>query len=323
MGRFLAGRLLQAGSIVLLATALTFFILHAAPGEPLVHSLENPSVRPEVREMQRRAFGLDRPVADQFVLFVRNVARGDLGWSFSHNRPVRAVLATAIPRTLLLMSVALIASFALGIALGVLQGMRRRSTVDRLLTGVSLLFFSMPEFWLALVMMAAFAYWLPLFPTSGMCDPVLCSYFTPWQRAIDVGRHLVLPATTLTLLTAAGIARFQRSAVLDTVHQDYVRTARAKGLPEGHVVRRHILRNALVPVITMIGLAIPLLLGGAVFVESVFAWPGMGLVVVNGIMTRDYALVTSAVIIGSALVSIGSLVADVLHAIVDPRVRTV
>lgn len=322
MARFLAGRLLQAGSIVLLATALTFFILHAAPGEPLLNSLENPSVRPEVRDMQRRAFGLDRPVTEQFVLFVRNVARGDLGWSFSHNRPVRAVLATAVPRTLLLMTVALLASFALGIALGVVQGMRRHSMVDRVLTGTSLLFFSVPDFWLALVMMAAFAYWLPIFPTSGMCDPVLCAYFTPWQRTVDVARHLVLPATTLTLLTAAGIARFQRSAVLDTVHQDFVRTARAKGLPEGRVVRRHILRNALVPVITMVGLAIPLLLGGAVFVESVFAWPGMGLVVVNGILTRDYALVTSAVIIGSALVSIGSLVADLLHALVDPRVRT-
>jgi peptide/nickel transport system permease protein len=322
MGRFLAGRLLQAGSVVLVATALTFVLLHAAPGEPLLGSLENPSVRPEVREMQRRAFGLDRPVGEQLILFVRNVARGDLGWSFSHNRPVRAVLATAIPRTLLLMSVALVASFAAGIALGVLQGMRRRTPVDRLLTATSLMFYSMPDFWLALAMAAAFAHWLPLFPTSGMCDPVMCAYLTPWRRALDVGRHLVLPAATLTLLTAAGIARFQRAAVLDAVHQDYVRTARAKGLPERRVVTRHVLRNALVPVITMIGLAIPVLLGGAVFVEFVFAWPGMGLVVVNGIMTRDYALVTSAVIIGSALVSIGSLVADILHAALDPRVRT-
>jgi peptide/nickel transport system permease protein len=321
MARLLARRLLQAGSVVAIATALTFFLLHAAPGEPLLGSLERANVHPSVIEAQRRQFGLDKPVVEQFALYVRNVARGDFGWSFSHNRPVRDVFGAAIPNTLLLMSIALVASFALGIALGVIQGMRRRTVADRALTATSLFFYSMPDFWLALVMALVFARLIPIFPTAGMCDPVLCSYLGPWARALDVGRHLVLPATTLTLLTAAGIARFQRSAVLDATHQDYVRTARAKGASERRVIARHVLRNALLPVITLFGLLLPAILGGSVFVESVFAWPGMGLIIVQGIVMRDYALVTSAVIIGSALVSAGSLLADLLYAAVDPRVR--
>lgn len=321
MGRFLARRLLQAGSVVLLATALTFFLLHAAPGDPFASVLEHPSVRPEVREAQRRLYGLDRPVVEQFVRYVANAARGDFGWSFSHSRPVRDVLATAIPNTLLLMAVALVLAFALGISLGVLQGMRRGSPADRALTGISLFFYSMPDFWLAWMMMLVFAYWLPIFPTSGMCDPVWCAHFSPGRRALDVAFHMVLPVSTLALLSAAGIARFQRSAILDAVHQEFVRTARAKGATERRVTVHHVLRNALLPVITLIGLTLPLLLAGAVFVEAVFAWPGMGLVVVRGILTRDYALVTSAVIVGSALVSLGSLLADALYAVADPRVR--
>jgi peptide/nickel transport system permease protein len=321
MGRRLARRLLQAGSVVLLATALTFFLLHAAPGDPFASVLESSAIRPEVREAQRRAFGLDRPVAEQFVRYVANVARGDFGWSFSHSRPVRDVLASAIPNTLLLMSVALVFAFAVGISLGLLQGMRRGSATDRALTGVSLFFYSMPDFWLAWMMMLVFAYWIPLFPTSGMCDPVWCAHFSPVQRALDVARHMVLPVTTLTLVSAAGIARFQRAAMLDAAHREFVRTARAKGASERRVTLHHVLRNALLPVITLIGLTLPLLLAGAVFVESIFAWPGMGLVVFRGILQRDYALVTSAVIVGSALVSLGSLLADVLYAAADPRVR--
>ncbi len=179
----------------------------------------------------------------------------------------------------------------------------------------------MPDFWLAWMMMLVFAYWIPLFPTSGMCDPVWCAYLSPARRALDIARHMVLPVATLTLVSAAGIARFQRSAILDAAHQDFVRTARAKGATERRVTMHHVLRNALLPVITLIGLTLPLLLAGAVFVESIFAWPGMGLVVVRGILQRDYALVTSAVIVGSALVTLGSLLADLLSAAADPRVR--
>jgi peptide/nickel transport system permease protein len=217
--------------------------------------------------------------------------------------------------------VALAASFVLGIMMGVAQARRRGTPLDWGLSALSLLFYSMPDFWLALMMLFSFAYLIPLFPATGICDPVLCDYFTFWQRLGDRVRHLVLPAGTLTLLTAAGIARYQRAAVLDVAQEDFVRTARAKGVDERLITLHHVLRNALLPIITLVGLTLPVLLGGAVFVEKVFAWPGMGYVTVNAIATRDYPLVTAAVIVGSVVAAVGSLVADLLYALADPRVR--
>jgi peptide/nickel transport system permease protein len=171
------------------------------------------------------------------------------------------------------------------------------------------------------MMLLVFAYRLRLFPVTGMFDPVMFPVMGFWERVGDVLWHLVLPASTLALLAAAAVARFQRAALLDVARQDFVRVARAKGLSEGRVLRRHVLRNALLPVITLFGLALPALLGGAVFVEKVFSWPGMGTLTVDAIGARDYPLVTAAVIVGSALVTLGSLVADVLYALADPRVR--
>jgi peptide/nickel transport system permease protein len=247
--------------------------------------------------------------------------RGDLGYSTSQRRPVGAVLATALPNTLLLMMVALGASFAMGIAIGVFQAVRRGTGPDRLLGGATLFFYSMPDFWLALMMMLTFAYWIPLFPVTGMVDAVMYPYWPFWRRFLDRAHHLVLPALTLTLLTAAVIARYQRAAMLDVAHDDYVRTARAKGLAERVIVRRHALRNALLPIITLFGLAFPALLGGTVFVERIFSWPGMGFLTFTAIMTRDYHLVTGSVIVGSVMVVVGSLLADVLYAAADPRLR--
>ncbi len=322
MRRYLARRLVQGVGIVFLVATLTFFLIHLAPGDPFSSTLESPLVTEAVRERWRAAYGLDRPVIEQYWLYLRNVARGDFGYSYSLHQPVSSVLAVAVPRTLLLMAVALVASFAAGMALGILQAIRRGSALDHTLTGVSLFFYSMPDFWLAVMMMLVFAYWIPVFPTSGIVDPVLHDYLGFWGRVGDVAAHLVLPAATLTLLSAAGIARYQRAAILDVAHQDFVRVARAKGIGERRVVLRHVLRNALLPVITLVGLAFPALLGGAVFVETVFAWPGMGFLAVNAIATRDYPLVVAAVIIGSVMVTAGNLLADLLYAVVDPRLRT-
>jgi peptide/nickel transport system permease protein len=319
--RLLAGRLLQGAVIVVLVTTITFFLIHLVPGDPFASTLESPYLTEAHRARLRALYGLDRPVAEQFVRYVGAVARGDLGWSFSLRRPVADALLDALPNTLLLMGVSLVLSFALGIALGVWQGVRRGSAADRLLGGAALFFYSMPDFWLALMAMLVFAYWVPIFPVAGMTDPVMFPYLGFWGRIGDVLSHLALPALTLTLLTAAGVARYQRAAVLDVVRQDFVRTARAKGLPERLVVTRHLLRNALLPTITLLGLSVPALFGGAVFVERVFAWPGMGLLAVNAIATRDYPLVTASVIVASATVVAGSILADLLYAVADPRLR--
>ena len=321
MRRYLADRLLQALTVVLLVTTLTFTLVHLAPGDPVASALQRPGVTEAVRQQWRTSFGLDRPIAEQYLRWVGNVARGELGFSFSHRRPVRDVLSDALPRTLLLASLAILASFALGIVVGVLQAERVGSARDRWLGRVLLLLYSVPDFWFALVVLLLFSYWLPIFPPGGIVDPVMHDYMSSGGRVVDRLRHLVLPVLTLTLLTAASIARYQRAALLETLASDWMRTALAKGLPWRRAVRRHAFRNALLPTITLAGLALPSLTAGAVFVEKVFSWPGMGLVTVNAIAARDYPLVTAGVLVMSIAVAIGALFADVAVAVADPRIR--
>jgi peptide/nickel transport system permease protein len=321
MRALVARRLLQAAVIVAIAATTTFLLVQLAPGDPLGDLVENPRVPLEVRERLRARWGLDRPIHEQYVLYVRNLARGDLGWSFSQNRPVADAVIDALPNTLLLMGVALIGAFALGMTAGVIRAGRRGSMADRALGAGTLVFYSMPDFWLAIMAMLVFAYWVPVFPTSGMTTAVLYDYLSPAGKLIDRLKHLVLPATTLVLLLAAIIARYQRAAFLDVATQDFVRTARAKGLTERAVLWRHVLRNALLPVITLLGLSLPMLVGGSVFIEQVFAWPGMGRLAVGAIAARDHALVMAVVLMGSGLVTLGSLLADLLYVVADPRLR--
>jgi peptide/nickel transport system permease protein len=264
---------------------------------------------------------LDRPIAAQYVCYVRSVVSGDLGYSVSQQRPVRDILIDYVPRTLELMFLGLVGAFALGIALGVLEARHRGTILDWGSRGASLFFYSMPDFWLALMLALLFAYWLPLFPISGIEDVFAAPTNRWWQQAADHLHHLVLPVMTLTLMTAAGIARFQRAAMLDVVRLDFVVTARAKGVAEGTIARHHVLRNALLPVITLAGLTLPSLLGGAVLVELIFSWPGMGYVTAMAVGSRDYALVTSSVLVTSALVVVGTIAADLLYALADPRMR--
>ncbi len=319
MRRYIAGRLLQSLVVVLLVAAASFFLAHLAPGGPF--ALDDSRITEAVRAHWRTQFGLDRPLPEQFGRFLLGLFRGELGYSFSRRAPVGDALAAAIPRTLLLMGVALALSIGAGVALGVYQAVRRGRPTERVLNGVSLFFYSLPDFWLALMMLLAFSYWLPVFPAGGIIDASVHEYLGFWGRVWDRLRHLVLPATSLALLTTAAIARYQRAAMLDVVELDFVRTARAKGLPERSVVGRHALRNALLPVITLIGLALPALVGGAVFVETVFSWPGMGRLAAEAIAARDYPLITATVAVGGVTVTLGSLLADVLYALADPRVR--
>jgi peptide/nickel transport system permease protein len=319
--RFIARRLAQAAVIVAIVAAITFTLIHLAPGDPFSAVMDNPNVGEKIRETLRTQYGLDRPLPEQFVKYIGALAHGELGWSFSHQRPVAEVLATALPNTLLLMGVALVGSFALGILVALIQVARRGSLTDKTLSGVSLFFFSMPDFWLALLALLAFTYWLPIFPVGGSVDPIMHEYLGWGGRIVDRLKHLALPALTLTLLAAASVARYQRAALLDVLPADYIRTARLKGLTERQILRRHALRNALLPIITLIGLSFPALLTGAFFIEKIFAWPGMGLAVVGAIGTRDYPLVVGGVIIGSIMVTLGSLLADLLYAWADPRLR--
>jgi peptide/nickel transport system permease protein len=319
--RYIGGRLVQAVVIVAIVATITFALIHLAPGDPFSAVLDNPNVNERVRATLRAQYGLDRPLPEQFVRYIGQLAQGDLGWSFSHDRPVAEVLATTLPNTLLLMAIALTGSFAVGILIALVQVARRASTTDHVLSAVSLFFFSMPDFWLAILALLAFTYWFPLFPVGGAVDPVMHDYMGLGGRIVDRLRHLALPALTLTVLAAPGVARYQRAALLDVLPADYIRTARLKGLTERQILRRHALRNALLPIISLLGLSFPALLTGAFFIEKIFAWPGMGLAVVNAIGTRDYPLVVGGVILGSIMVTAGSLLADLLYAWADPRLR--
>ena len=320
MRRYLAARLAQSVIVVFLVTTISFFLIRLAPGDPFSF-VGDFSMSQAVRNQLRAQFGYNRPLIEQFTLFLGNVARGRLGYSQSMHRYVGDVMAEVLPRTLLLMSIALVLSFAIGIIVGAWQAVRRGSWFDRSLSGVLLLFYSIPDFWLALMALLAFGYWLPIFPAGGMTDQIMHEYMSLGGRIRDVAAHLVLPSLTLALLSAAGIARYQRAALLDVLPQDFVRTARAKGLGERAVVLKHALRNALLPVVTLLGLTLPTLVGGTFFVEKVFAWPGMGYVAANAIQSRDYDLVTGSVIVGGIMVTLGSLLADLLYAVADPRLR--
>lgn len=319
MRRLIAVRALHAVVVLFLVTTIAFFLLHLAPGDPF--SLDNPAIPPEVSARMRAQFGYDRPVPEQFARYLGRVAQGDFGYSHMLRVPVARALGDAIPRTLLLMGSALVLSFSLGIWLGVFEARHHGTTKAHAANGASLFVYSLPDFWLALMILLTFAYWIPALPPGGMKDPVMHDYMTPWQAALDVARHLALPLLTLTLIISAVVARFQRSALFDTLPLEFMRAARAKGVPEPDLVRRHALRNSLLPMITLAGFAFPALLGGSVFVERVFNWPGMGLLVVNAIAQRDYALVVGAVVLGGFLVTLGNLLADIAYGWADPRVR--
>ena len=321
MPTYLVRRVVLALVTTAAAVALTFALVHLAPGEPFVAGAEERFVPPETVARLRERFGLDRPLGAQFVRYVANVARGDLGESFTRRRPVAAVLGEALPNTLLLGGVALLLSFALGLGLGIAQATRSGSWADAALSTLALALASVPAFWLGLMLLLVFGEWLHWLPVAGMTDVVAGPAPGLAHRVLDVARHLVLPALTLALVNAAAVARFHRAAMLEALGADFVRAARARGLGEARILLAHAFRAALAPAITLAGLSVPALLTGAVLVESVFGWPGMGRVAYEAIFARDYNVITGVAVVTGVLVALGNLLADLGVAAADPRVR--
>ncbi|HSQ28645.1 MAG TPA: ABC transporter permease [Gemmatimonadaceae bacterium] len=319
MRRRLVARLWQSLIVVFIVTTISFFLIRLVPGDPF--SYEDPHITPEIRARWRAQFGYDRPLIEQYVRYIGSAAHGQLGYSIRARESVASVVGRAVPRTLLLTGLALALSLVLGVIIGVLQAVHRNGWFDRISSGVLLTLYSLPDFWGALMAMLIFAFWWPVLPPGRMVDPLLHDYMSPLAAAVDRLRHLILPVGSLTLMIMAGITRYQRAALLDILPADYIRTARAKGVSERGVIWRHALRSALAPMIALLGVMFPALLGGALFVEKVFNWPGMGLVAAQAIGASDYDVVVATVVIGSVMVVLGNLIADVLHAAVDPRVR--
>jgi peptide/nickel transport system permease protein len=314
-------RRIAAGlAIVFVTVSLSFFAIHLAPGRPFMPFDERP-MNPIVVHRLEHIYGLDRPLAVQYVLYFAALGRGEMGESFSQRRPVAQAIASAVPNTLLLTSTALVIDFALGILIGLFQAARARRRSDVALANVTLFFYSLPTFWLALVLQLVCGLWLGWFPTGGVTDAVLYGSLPFAGQLADRLHHLVLPALTLGLVGAGGTARFQRAALLEALGHDYVRTARAKGLADSAVLVRHAWRDALLPMISLAGVALPFLLTGAVLIESVFSWPGLGKLAADAISARDYPLVLGTTLLATCAVVLGSLVADLLTAAADPRVR--
>lgn len=326
MGNYLLRRVLGAIPLVLGIATIVFFVLSLSPGDP-VSLYTSPTIAPEVLDQLRRNLGLDQPVHVRYVRWMGSMLQGDFGVSFARSQPVREIIAQILPNTLILSAAAMTLAFTVGILVGVFQAVRQNSWTDNTLGFVALFFYSMPSFWLALMLILIFSLgarnlwdWPIWFPASGMTS-VDYEFLSLGGKTKDRLLHLTLPATSLALVLAAGIARYTRGSLLEVIRQDYVRTARAKGLSEGSVVFKHALRNALIPVVTLFGLYLPFLFSGTVFIETVFAWPGMGKLVVDAIFQRDYPVVMAGAFIFAVMVVVGNLVADILYSVVDPRIR--
>jgi peptide/nickel transport system permease protein len=317
--RWLVRRTLQAALTLLIALVLLFLLIHVLPGDPLAREGER-ALTPEQIEALRARYGLDRPLIGQLAAFLGGLAKADLGVSIQYGRPVTGLLLERLPATALLGGTVLLLNFVLGVWLGVRQAVRKDSREDRWITTLSLAGYATPSFWLGIVLAGFVGVRWRLLPPAGMRDP-LGSGGTV-ATALDVLRHLILPAVTLSAVSIAGTMRYQRAALLEVLRLPYIVTARAKGLPESKVIWRHAWRNALFPVLTLFGLWLPILVSGSVFVESVFAWPGLGSLAINAVGNRDYPVLVGASVLVALVVVLGTWLSDVAYAMLDPRVRT-
>jgi len=318
MTRYLAGRFGQSVLLVWLVLTLTFFLLHLAPGDPMAR-YDDPEMDPRAVLEMRRQFGLDRPVGEQYVRWMASFARGDFGTSLRYERPVSELLFEAIPNTLRLTVAAFVVYIVLGVSIGLLSAAKKDTFTDRASSVGSLLLYSIPSFWLALMLIMLFSLKLGLLPSSHM-ESIDAETLSGIALLLDRLEHLVLPAFVLGVASAASMARYMRGSMIDVLRQEYIRTARAKGLAEKRVLMKHALKNAAMPVVTITGMSIPFLLGGAVVTEKIFSWPGMGLLMVESIYTRDYPVVLAVNFIVAVMVILGNLLADLGYAALDPRV---
>ncbi len=320
MTGYLLRRLGASALLLLLVVSLTFFALRLAPGDPSAQ-IDNPRIPRQHREHMQELYGLDQPLAKQYLTWLRGVLlEADWGISFTHRRPVTAVIAERIGPTLLLTGTALAIQFVLGMTLGVWAARRPGSPRDHLIRLGAVLLYSLPLFWLCLLAVELVVGALPFLP-SGHMRSVGASDLGTLGRGLDLLVHLLLPALTLGMATAGGILRFTRNSLLDTLSEDYIRTARAKGLSEGRIVWLHGLKNAAAPLVQVLGMSFPFLLSGSLIVEVIFSWPGMGRLTYEAVKAYDFPLVLASTALAGVLVIAGNLIADLMHAAIDPRVR--
>lgn len=314
MTAYLIRRLVMTLPILLGISVLSFAIMQAAPGQPTSMNLD-PNISAEDRQKKLEALGLNDPPHIQYVRWLGNFVSGEMGVSYVRKRPVKQMILERIPATVTLMGVSLLLAAVVAIPIGVISAHKQYTPVDYATTTGAFLGLSIPDFWLGLMLIMFFSVQLDWTPIGGIST--LGAEFSILDRI----HHLILPSLVLATASMASLVRYTRSSMVEVLHQDYIRTARAKGFPERTVVYKHGLRNALLPVITIFGLMLPVLVGGSVVVEKLFSWPGLGLMFIDATFQRDYPVIMALVMISAVLTVIGNLIADILYAVADPRIE--
>lgn len=321
MLEYIVRRLLFMIPLLLGITIITFVIVHLSPGGPadMLTGL-SPKVSAEAKARLHSLYGLDKPFHVQYWLWLSRLVRFDFGRSFKDGRLVIIKILERLPATLLLNVLSLLLIFFIALPIGIISAVRQDSFFDKGMTVFVFLGFSVPAFWLALLLMVLFGVVLGWLPISGM-HSVNFPYFSFWGKLWDIIKHLILPVFVSAFGGLAYLSRYSRTSMLEVLRQDYIRTARAKGLSEKKVIYRHALRNALIPIVTLLGLSLPALIGGGFIFETIFAWPGMGRLGYQAIMARDYPVIMGVGVIAALLTLVGNLIADITYAFIDPRIR--
>jgi peptide/nickel transport system permease protein len=317
---FLVRKIAQLAITLFAVIAFNFLLFRILPGDPVRLYARSGHLTPEAAAQLRAFFGLDKPVWQQFFIYLKDLAHGDLGFSLTYHRPVVDILGQRMANTLLLLGAATVLVVALGIALGVMAAARRGKKIDSATVMGSLVLWSMPTFWTGLLLLFAFAVWFKVLPTTGISEPGAV-YATPLAKVADIARHLVLPTITLALVDIGQFVLITRSSLVDVLTEDFITTARAKGVPRRRIVWHHGMRNAMLPVVTASALYIGLVVGGAIQVETVFSWPGMGELTYDAVLRRDYPVLEACFLIFAATVILANFLSDLLYRRLDPRVR--
>lgn len=318
--QFMLTRTLQGVLAILLIATVNFMLVRAAPGDPVsVMAGESGASDPQYVAQLREQFGLDKPITTQLATYIGKVARLDLGFSHRQQQPVLDLIMDRLPATLLLTGTAFVLSLIFGVTLGALSARRAGTWVDSSITVVALIFYATPLYWLALMAVLIFTVQLDWLPGFGFST--VGAGLTGLALVWDIGKHLILPALTLALFYMAVYARMTRAAMLEVSQMDFVKTARAKGLKPGRILRAHVLRNALLPVVTLAGIQAGGLIGGAVLTETVFAWPGLGRLMFDALLQRDYSLLLGAFLVTAAMAVLFNLITDLVYTLVDPRIE--
>ncbi|MCS7369255.1 MAG: ABC transporter permease [archaeon GBS-70-058] len=316
---YIVRRTIYAMITLFLTITINFFIFRVMPGDPVSIMVSERILKPAVVEEVRAMFGLNLPLWQQYILYIRNLLIGYLGYSFHWKEPVINVIMERMPNTILLMGVSTIFSVIIGIVLGILAAWKRGTKIDVTILTSSLTFYSLPVFWIGMMLLMLFGYYLGMFPIAGtMSRPPPEGFF---ERILDILHHMTLPAITLTLISYGEYTLLMRGTLLDVLTQDYIVTARAKGLPERRVLVRHAMRNALLPTVTAVAISLGFIVSGATLTETVFSWNGVGRLIYDAMMMRDYPVLQGAFLIISISVILANYVADIVYGILDPRIR--